>query len=145
MPPGTDVAPAGPLGGVADIVRIVGEITLMCGSDLPEVVQALHTASALPRFVERGQQHGCQNRDDCDNDKKFNQGKTAFLPGGEARQRHDRERSDAHAVARLFFACFLFAGKRKQGDDHDGDKKFNQGEAFWHDGNSFRFTWICVR
>src|SRR6476620_5951984 len=52
-------------------------------SQLTHVVHALRTTSSLPRRLNRRQQQGHQDSNDCDNDKKFDERKASASPHDE--------------------------------------------------------------
>jgi len=56
--------------------------------DLLEVVGALHPAGGLPRRLDRGQQQGDQDREDCDHDQDFNQRKAPAYRARSSRKVH---------------------------------------------------------
>jgi len=61
--------------GSREPVAAVARILRKPQPELFQVVDAVRTAGPFPRLVQRGQQHRCQDGDDGDDDKKFNQGK----------------------------------------------------------------------
>ena len=87
--------PAGIVDAVVhiDLFVIIG-VEIKCKSALFEIINTLNAARSLPRLVQRGQQHGGKNRDDCYHNEQFNKGEMAFFPKerrSEAHQRHKQE------------------------------------------------------
>jgi hypothetical protein len=48
-----------------------------CDRDLPHVVEALALSRRLPRFVQRGEQHANEQRNDPNDDEEFDEGEAA--------------------------------------------------------------------
>ncbi|MPN48347.1 hypothetical protein SDC9_195954 [bioreactor metagenome] len=62
------------------VIAVVGGVQVDHPAHLFQVRYAVRGIGALPRLVQRGQQHGGQNRDDGDHDQKLNQREILSAP-----------------------------------------------------------------